>query len=174
MRAVDASEGGRKGVVESRPAEGLDLVRLYDVRRDARRQAYVGKPNHAVRGVVSPQVFGIDELAHNPGVSPMREKQIQVAVQIIVAEGGREGAPGEDGVDSGPRGYIGECAVAFIAKQKARVVLDATHEQVEVAIAVDISERRATVAVVLVGGFGIGHAGGLADFLERVAAEVPV
>ena len=171
---VDASEGGRKGVVVSRPAEGPDRLRLYDARRDARRQTYVGKPDHAICGVVSPQVFGIDTLAHNPGGSPMREKQVQVTVQIVVAEGGREGVPGEDRVDSRPPGYIGECAVAFIAKQEARVVLDPADEQVDVAVTVDIGERGATVAVVLVGGPGIGHAGSFADFFEHVVAEVPV
>ena len=173
---IQPRESGREGVVDARRVAGIDGFRVDDVGRDAGRQAHVREPDRCARagGVVPPQVFGVHLRPHPPPRAPMGEKEIQIAIEIVVAERRRHGVAGADGVQAGAGGDVRESAVAVVAEQKRRIELQAADEEVQVAVAVNVRERRAGVAVVLRGRFGVGHPGGRGHFGKDVAAQVAV
>ena len=77
-----------------------------------------------------------------PRGTPVRQSQVEVAVQVVVAERRREGLLGAHGFDPGVPGHVGERAVAVVVEEARRVALQAAHEQVEVAVAVEVGEGR--------------------------------
>ena len=98
----------------------------------------------------------------------------RVAVQVVVAESGREGLLGTHRVDAGTSGDVVEGAVAVVAEQQRRIALQPAEEQVEVAVAIQVGERSSGMPVVETRRAGVGQAGGGRHLGEAEPAVVAV
>ena len=179
-------EGRREGPVAA--ARGVPLGKRFlgvgqrqNGRRDAGRDAGAGKSNAVRVAVVAPQVLGGEapgsllRVQHaGPRRAPVRQGQVEVTVQVVVAERRREGLPGAHGFDTGVPGHVREGAVAVVAEQAGRVALQAADEQIEVAVAIDVGEGRPGVAVVAGRRAGEGEPGRCRHLGEPQAAVVAI
>ena len=123
--------------------EGPILAALDDRRGNAGLDAGTGEREIAV---VPPHRLGV--FAELPVGAPMGEEQVEVAVAVVVVERGghrvlrsdRDSGTGRH-VHEDTRGGVG--GVEPVLEQVDRIAVARTHEEVEVAVAVDVAERRA-------------------------------
>ena len=94
----------------------------------------------------------------------MREKKIEIAVQIVVPE--RRGKRLRR-VQTGTRRHVRKGAVPFVPKQQARITLQPPKKEVQVAIAIHVRKRRPTVPMVLQRRFRVGNASVLRKSSKR-------
>ena len=167
---VDAREGRRERVVEVQLRHQRILVD--DNRRDqAACHADAFEPDAVAVAVVAPQVFGVSGPAEQvPRRAPVPEQQVEVAVEVVVAERRRQGVGGMHEVESRALGDVGERPVAVVGEHHRGVALQPREEEIEVPVAVEIGKCGRTVAVVLGGGFSQRHAGLGGDILEYQVA----
>ena len=99
----------------------------------------------------------------------MAEEQVHPAVPVVVEEGSGDGVTGAE-ADPGLVGHIDEPPglVEAVFEQVVGVAHDGTHEQVEIAVPVDVTERRTAAPMdEIQAQFG-------SDFLEGAVTPVAV
>ena len=171
---VDPRERGREGRIESPLAD--ERVGIEDDRgRDARRLADAGEANSPALAVVAPQRLRVADAAYEvAGRAPMAERQVQVAVEVVIAEGGRHGVLGPHAVQARARRPIGEGTVACVGEHERWVAVQARHQQVEVAVAIEIGQGRRAVAPRAIAGAGVSDAGFGSHLDKHHVALVPI
>ena len=97
---------------------------------------------------------------------PVAGEQIEVSVSVVVAEGGRE--LGDSVRQATARRDVGEGPVAAVPVDRRGAPFDRTHDEVEPAVPVDVSEHRAGRL-----RRRTRDSGGGTDLLERAVAAVP-
>ena len=135
------------------------------------------KTDPARVAVVAPQRLGVAVAARAVGRTrraPVRQHHVEVAVEVVVAEGRRDRVAGAHRLEARGVGDVGERPVAVVRVQHAGIALHAADEQVEVAVAVDVGEGRPAVQVAAAAGRGMVDARRRGDVREVVVAVVAV